>query len=77
MIKIMIFHFLQISLPSNETLVKDQTFKGTKKKWRLRSRMKPAVWIDGGAHAREWIAPAVATWIIHALVEGEKGLGEV
>lgn len=37
--------------------------------------MKPAVWLDGGTHAREWIAPAVATWILHALVEGEKGLG--
>ncbi|XP_075969530.1 carboxypeptidase A4-like isoform X2 [Anticarsia gemmatalis] len=49
--------------------------KGNKKKWKLRSRMKPAVWIDGGSHAREWIAPAVATWMLHALVEGEKGLG--
>lgn len=37
--------------------------------------MKPAVWVDGGSHAREWIAPAVATWMIHALVEGEKDLG--
>lgn len=38
--------------------------------------MKPAVWLDGGAHAREWIAPAVATWMIHTLVEGENGLGK-
>lgn len=45
------------------------------KKWKLRSRLKPAVWLDGGAHAREWIAPAVATWMIHALVEGEKDKG--
>lgn len=46
-----------------------------KKKWRLRSRMKPAVFIEGGAHGREWIAPAVATWMLKTLVEGEKGGG--
>lgn len=30
----------------------------------------------GGVHAREWIAPAVASWILHALVEGENGSGK-
>lgn len=30
---------------------------------------KPAIWIDGGIHAREWISPAVATYIIKQLVE--------
>lgn len=30
---------------------------------------KPAIWIDGGIHAREWISPAVATYIIRQLVE--------
>ncbi|XP_059351453.1 carboxypeptidase B-like [Daphnia carinata] len=36
----------------------------------------PAIWIDGGIHAREWITPAVATYIIHQLVEvaGNAGL---
>lgn len=38
--------------------------------------MKPAVWVDGGTHAREWIAPAVATWMLHALVEGETKSGK-
>ncbi|CAG0885786.1 unnamed protein product [Cyprideis torosa] len=33
---------------------------------------KPVVWIDAGIHAREWIAPAVATYVIHELVENEK-----
>ncbi|KAI9553883.1 hypothetical protein GHT06_019153 [Daphnia sinensis] len=30
---------------------------------------RPAIWIDGGIHAREWISPAVATYIIQQLVE--------
>ncbi|XP_046604830.1 carboxypeptidase A4-like [Neodiprion virginianus] len=30
---------------------------------------KPVVWIDGGMHAREWIGPAVATYILNQLVE--------
>uniref|UniRef100_A0A8D8VY90 Carboxypeptidase B n=2 Tax=Cacopsylla melanoneura TaxID=428564 RepID=A0A8D8VY90_9HEMI len=31
--------------------------------------VKPAIWIDGGMHAREWISPAVAMFIIKQLVE--------
>jgi len=38
--------------------------------------MKPAIWIDGGIHAREWISPAVVTWILHTLVEGDRGRGK-
>ncbi|XP_017766579.1 PREDICTED: carboxypeptidase B-like [Eufriesea mexicana] len=30
---------------------------------------KPAVWIDAGMHAREWIGSAVATYIVSQLVE--------
>jgi len=33
---------------------------------------KPAMWIDGGIHAREWIAPAALTWMLHELVENDK-----
>ncbi|XP_073976862.1 carboxypeptidase B-like isoform X2 [Rhodnius prolixus] len=33
---------------------------------------KPAILIDAGIHAREWIAPAVALYIIHALVENSE-----
>ncbi|XP_018306895.1 carboxypeptidase B [Mycetomoellerius zeteki] len=29
----------------------------------------PAIWIDGGIHAREWISPAAVTYIIDYLVE--------
>ena len=30
---------------------------------------KPAIWIDGGIHGREWISPASVEYIIHELVE--------
>ena len=29
----------------------------------------PNVWVEAGIHAREWISPAVATWLISELVE--------
>jgi len=29
---------------------------------------KPAVWIDGGIHAREWVTPAAATFIANELI---------
>ena len=32
---------------------------------------KPAVWIDGGIHAREWITPATVTWMLKELVEND------
>lgn len=66
---------IQISMPINETRTKVANTKEQYKKWKLRSHTKPAVWIDGGSHAREWIAPAVASWMIHNLVEGEKESG--
>lgn len=34
----------------------------------------PAIWIDGGIHAREWISPASVTYIINHLVENSDEL---
>ncbi|XP_011693532.1 PREDICTED: carboxypeptidase B-like [Wasmannia auropunctata] len=34
----------------------------------------PAIWIDGGIHAREWISPASVTYIIDYLVENSENL---
>jgi len=32
---------------------------------------KPAMWVDGGIHAREWISPATVTFILKELVEND------
>lgn len=32
-------------------------------------KKKPAIVVDGGIHAREWLAPAQVLYIIHQLVE--------
>ena len=32
---------------------------------------KPAMWIDGGIHAREWITPATVTWMMKELIEND------
>ncbi|XP_076285716.1 carboxypeptidase B isoform X2 [Lasioglossum baleicum] len=34
----------------------------------------PALWIDGGIHAREWISPAAVTYIIDYLVDNSESL---
>ena len=34
------------------------------------SKNKPAVFIDGGIHAREWVSPAAVTYVIHRMLEG-------
>ena len=32
---------------------------------------KPAMWLDSGVHAREWISPATLTWILREIVEND------
>ena len=35
------------------------------------AKEKPIIWIDAGIHAREWIAPATALYIINRLTDSE------
>ncbi|KAK7066371.1 hypothetical protein SK128_001113 [Halocaridina rubra] len=44
----------------NRSLVVAQVSSGTN---------QPAIWIDGGLHAREWVSPTTALYIIRQLVE--------
>lgn len=38
---------------------------------------KPGFWLDAGIHAREWIAPATAVWIINELVTKQENDDEI
>lgn len=33
---------------------------------------KPAVFIDGGIHAREWVSPAAVAYVIHRMLETDE-----
>ena len=35
-------------------------------------RGRPNIWIEAGIHAREWIAPAMSTYIIDQLLNNDK-----
>ncbi|XP_034255172.1 carboxypeptidase B-like [Thrips palmi] len=47
----------------------EQDREGRAKKKNRKGKAKPGIFIDAGIHAREWIAPATALYIIHQLVE--------
>ena len=36
---------------------------------------KPAIWIDGGIHAREWISPSSVEYVIQQFVENYDASG--
>lgn len=43
--------------------------KASQKNRRKKKTLKPGVFIEAGVHGREWITPAVATWILRELVK--------
>lgn len=51
------------------------TKKGGLKRKKKRNS-KPGVFIEAGAHGREWISPAVATYLLRELVKYEKTNGK-
>lgn len=56
-------------------------YNSKKNKPALKSRRKkkvvrPGVFIEAGVHGREWITPAVATWILKELVKYNNTDGE-
>ncbi|KRY66889.1 Carboxypeptidase A2 [Trichinella pseudospiralis] len=42
-----------------------------------RNSTKNSIWIDAGMHAREWIAPATAVYLLHQLAENYKNTKEI
>lgn len=50
--------------------------KPTLKTRRKKKVFRPAVFIEAGVHGREWITPAVATWILKELVKYNSTEGE-
>lgn len=43
---------------------------------RKKKVFRPGVFIEAGVHGREWISPAVATWILKELVKHNSSEGE-
>lgn len=63
---------LQVSFDPTESELMAQNSKKNKPSLKTRRKKKvirPGVFIEAGVHGREWITPAVATWILKELVK--------
>merc|ERR1711970_1423334 len=69
------FDYLETTYDSIETESIGQSYEGQEmivlKVCRGGCGSKPAMWIDSGIHAREWISPATGTWMLNELVEND------
>merc|ERR1712172_438574 len=69
------FDYLETTYDFCETEIIGQTYEGQNmivmKVCKGGCGNKPAMWIDSGIHAREWISPATGTWMLNELVEND------
>ncbi|KXJ72626.1 uncharacterized protein LOC109432959 [Aedes albopictus] len=56
-------------MSSNSKYIKGDKVRQKKKKVVKRKGQRPAVFIEAGAHGREWIGPSVATWMLDTLTK--------
>lgn len=52
-----------------EIMAQPKRNKATIKTRRKKKVVRPGVFIEAGVHGREWISPAVATWILKELIK--------
>lgn len=60
--------FMQISFDGYEPSSRKNK-KNTQRNRKKKKTSKPGIFIEAGVHGREWITPAVATWILKELVK--------
>jgi len=69
------FDYLETNFEFCETEVIGETYEGQEMKVMKVCKggcgNKPTMWIDSGIHAREWISPAVGTWMLNEVVEND------
>lgn len=69
------FDYLEATFDFCQTESIGQTFEGQEmiimKVCKGECGNKPAMWIDSGIHAREWISPATGTWMLNELIEND------
>lgn len=66
-------NLFQVSFDATESEILSQISskknKATLKTRKRKKVIRPGVFIEAGVHGREWITPAVATWILKELVK--------
>lgn len=61
--------FDPVELETYPEISSKKNHRPTLKTKRKKKVYRPGIFIEAGVHGREWITPAVATWIIKELVK--------